>query len=157
MTIQPAKSYRVMVVDDNDGDRELIQEAIAIASLPIELIPFHQAQQVLHYFSQGNAVDLLLVDLNMPSMGGAELVSRLLTDPRLATIPIVVMSNSALSLAMGHFDGQLMVPSFTKPSTWKGYQFLAREIHACLQQLDGSASPRGIGVRLAERMRTPTP
>ncbi|MCH8568379.1 MAG: response regulator [Balneolales bacterium] len=41
---------------------------------------------------QKNAVDIVVTDLMMPEMTGEELIQRMASDPKLATIPIVVLS-----------------------------------------------------------------
>jgi len=47
-----------------------------------------------HADSPVNAPDLILLDLNMPRMGGLQALSALKNNPRFARIPVVVLSTS---------------------------------------------------------------
>ena len=40
--------------------------------------------------------DLILLDLNMPGMGGKELLKTIKADPQLSTIPVVILTTSDL-------------------------------------------------------------
>ena len=51
-----------------------------------------EARQALARIAKGDPFDIILCDLMMPVMGGAELIAAMQADPTLATIPIILMS-----------------------------------------------------------------
>jgi CheY-like chemotaxis protein len=71
--------------------------------------------------------DLVMTDMMMPVMGGAELIRRLRADPATAQIPILAVSGDA-HLAVGA-DAVL-----TKP--WKSQQLLAAATALMAQKAD---------------------
>jgi CheY-like chemotaxis protein len=54
--------------------------------------------------------DLILVDLSMPVMNGWELLQKLETDPRLATVPATVLSAMPVQRGIEHAQGVLHKP-----------------------------------------------
>jgi CheY-like chemotaxis protein len=46
--------------------------------------------------------DLIFLDLNLPDMGGQELLGRLSADPRTADLPVVVISADVTAGQHGH-------------------------------------------------------
>lgn len=143
-----AKSYRVLVVDDNDGDLALFREAISQIRLPILVETRANAQSALDLLANDHAFDLILSDLNMPTISGVELVNRLAAIPGLKQIPIVLMSSSLQSRLPPRIATTITVPYFTKATTWDEFVHLAQAIEAML--LAGRSDQSGR--LLAERM-----
>ena len=82
----------VLVVDDSSVMRAMIVRTLGMAGLPLGQI--HQAANgieataVLHRHS----IQLALIDVNMPLMGGEELVDRIRRDPRTARMAVVMVT-----------------------------------------------------------------
>ena len=80
-------SARILVVEDNPDARELVVMVLA-----------HAGYEVIEAANGSEALDgaiigrphLILMDLGLPGMQGDEVVSRIRSDPRIATIPVVV-------------------------------------------------------------------
>jgi len=96
----------VLVADDDEDDCLLIREAFAEHQTHCVLRFVHDGEQLLDYllckppFDDGeiNPVpDLILLDLNMPRMGGREALSSIKQHPRLRRIPVVVLTTSSAS------------------------------------------------------------
>lgn len=87
---------KVLVVEDNPADAELILLAFKTHSPHTELKVFQTGPDLLH-FLKGSVTDqyaLILMDLNMPVMNGRELLSRLNKHEEWKEIPKVVFSSS---------------------------------------------------------------
>lgn len=83
-------SKTVLVVDDHDGSREAF-----LAFLECEgyrAIGAADAAQAFAYLRSEGAPALIVLDLILPEMSGAEFADRLKDDPSFATIPILVYS-----------------------------------------------------------------
>lgn len=52
------------------------------------------AMEYLHDAPSRGLPDVILLDLNLPRAGGLEVLARIKRDPRLATIPVVVLTTS---------------------------------------------------------------
>ena len=86
---------RILVVDDNDDLR-----ASARAILEGEgysLVEAQNGRAALDYlFATPTAPSLILLDMNMPTMSGADTISVLQSYSRFVAIPVVVVTSSVL-------------------------------------------------------------
>ncbi len=86
-------SYTVLVVDDSSIVRAMVRKSLAMAGLEIKII--HEAgngEEALGVLRR-EWIDLVFADLNMPVMGGLELVQRMAADRLLETVPVVIVSS----------------------------------------------------------------
>jgi two-component system chemotaxis response regulator CheY len=82
-----------LVVDDSSVMRAMIIRALGLAGLPIgRVIEAEDGRAALQRVATEH-VDLVLVDLNMPVMGGEEFLVALRANPATARIPAVVISS----------------------------------------------------------------
>lgn len=92
----------ILMADDDEDDGILVREALAESQLPIELYIVSNGEQLMDYlYHRGgyanNSIpypDLILLDLNMPRIGGLEALKEIKTDPQLRRIPVVILSTS---------------------------------------------------------------
>lgn len=83
---------RVLVVDDDPTICELFAKFLERDGYTVAVA--HDGRGALEQL-RANSVDLLILDINMPEMGGATLVQLLRRDPdwaRFAALPIIVVS-----------------------------------------------------------------
>lgn len=90
----------VLVAEDAVADRLLLQEAFLKAGDPVDLRLVNNGDELLAYlhrlapFAKARLPDLILLDLNMPSMCGFEALTHIKGDPELRHIPVVVLTTS---------------------------------------------------------------
>ncbi|WP_333771477.1 response regulator [Streptomyces sp. IBSBF 2435] len=96
-TTAPERSYTVLLVEDDDADALLIEEALLERGTARAVQRATDGISALaHLRDPANPrPDLLVLDLNMPRMNGRELLAVLKTDPVLATVPVVVLTTSS--------------------------------------------------------------
>lgn len=83
---------RLLVVDDSAVTRAMIKRTVAAAGLPVaEVDEASDGQAAIRSLAMRGA-DVLITDLNMPGMGGVDLVRAVRADPVLASIAVVVVS-----------------------------------------------------------------
>src|SRR5690348_5676145 len=79
----------VLVVEDDLAIRESMRAVLEDAGFEVQTAP--NGRLALHYMFE-RAPSLVLLDLMMPEMDGWQLVSQMQKDPRLAQVPICVIS-----------------------------------------------------------------
>ena len=84
----------ILLIEDDPGDVLLTREAFADHKLRNRLIVFGDGREALRYLRRGPLPDLILLDLNLPSLDGRALLSTLSEDPALAGIPVVILTSS---------------------------------------------------------------
>lgn len=95
MTQKNGRSIHVLLVEDNPGDVTLIKEVFKTSNRPIQVSRAQDGVEALD-FLKDETPDLILLDLNMPKKSGFEVLEEVKRDPRLAEIPVVVLTNSKL-------------------------------------------------------------
>jgi CheY-like chemotaxis protein len=103
---------RILVVDDNELNIKVLNKAIKSYNFLID--EAHNGKECIEKINQGNAYDLILLDILMPVMGGEETIKHLKSFPNFTT-PVVALTADAMSgaeekyKAMG-FDGYMAKP-----------------------------------------------
>jgi len=99
-----SKSIVILMADDDADDRLLAKDALAECRLANELHFVENGEELLDYLHRrGKFVNLansprpglILLDLNMPKKDGREALKEIKDDPRLRTIPVVVLTTSS--------------------------------------------------------------
>ena len=98
-------SLVMLLVEDDQGDQKLMRAALAAQDMTIDLHIMSSAEDALRYLLySGNGdierpwPDLILLDLNMPGMGGKEFLVHVKSHSDLRSIPIVVLTTSGSEL-----------------------------------------------------------
>jgi len=90
----------ILLAEDNDNDVELTRQGFKRAKLLVNLHCVRDGEECLTFLrKQGKYInaptpDLILLDLNMPKIGGREVLAEIMGDDRLKGLPVVVLSTS---------------------------------------------------------------
>lgn len=96
--------HTIVLVEDNDDDAELTIMAFSEAKVSNPVVRLTDGVEALDYlFCRGrwaarDPVDIpavVLLDLNLPRVGGLEVLAGLRADPRTKHLPVVVLTSSA--------------------------------------------------------------
>jgi two-component system sensor histidine kinase/response regulator len=85
---------RVLVVEDNEINRQLAQELLQQAGLVVTLA--HNGKEAVDLVEQED-FDAVLMDIHMPVMGGFEATEIIRANPQRATLPIIAMTANAMA------------------------------------------------------------
>jgi CheY-like chemotaxis protein len=91
----------VLLVEDDPGDQKLMRYAISQQETNSQLKIVGTGEEALEYLERSKLNDsnaprpnLILLDLNMPGMGGKEFLKRVKQNPCFSDIPVVIISTS---------------------------------------------------------------
>ena len=124
----------VLIVEDDKLDRFLIEHAFKKLETSVEFDFAHDAESAWETLENGNRPTLIVTDLNMPGIGGMELLSRIKRSDQLKTIPTIVFSTSSddedLREAYNRFANSYVV----KPGDAGGYSRFAERVNSYWMQ-----------------------
>ena len=85
-------ALNILIVDDSRTIRTVLAKTLALTC--IEIGNIYQAANGIEALEhlQGNWIDLVLSDLNMPEMTGFELIDKMASDDLLNKIPVIIIS-----------------------------------------------------------------
>ncbi len=88
-------SYNILIVDDSSLTRVAIKRIIDMVDIDAgKIFESCNGQEALGVLAE-NDIDLVLADLNMPEMGGVELIQKMKESDNLAEIPVIVVSTES--------------------------------------------------------------
>jgi CheY-like chemotaxis protein len=121
-----SKELVMLVAEDDPNDVTLLRHALKRNGIAVhaEIVP--DGDQVIKYLrgeapytdrSRHPFPDLLLLDLKMPLMSGVEVLQWLRAGDQCISLPVVMLSGSALSADVDHAYRLGVKTYFTKPHT----------------------------------------
>ncbi len=90
----------ILIVDDDVDIREMLRTVLELDGYRVAVAA--DGREALELLRSGSAPALMLLDVMMPVMSGAELLTELRRDPRFARLPVVLVS------AFGQIAGSLV-------------------------------------------------
>ncbi len=82
----------ILVVDDSAVARKIAIKCLGSIGVGEKIVQAADGQQALDVIKT-DPPDLILADLNMPVMDGVSMLRRIKANPKLATIPVIVISS----------------------------------------------------------------
>jgi CheY-like chemotaxis protein len=128
------RALHVLVVDDDDADTLMIEEALLTAAAPPVVNRVADGSEAMDYLRREGAhagaerPDLILLDLNMPRMGGQEVLERIKHDEDLKSIPVVVLTTSDTMLDITTSYTRHANAYVTKPMDLDSFESAVRQI-----------------------------
>ena len=90
----------ILLVEDNEADADLTRIVLDRSELPYRLHVVHDGVEALAFlwrdgeFRDAPRPSLVLLDWNLPKKHGSEVLQEIKADPRLWSIPVIVLSTS---------------------------------------------------------------
>ena len=86
----------ILLVEDNPGDVQLTREAFMEGKIRNNLTVMRDVVEAFEYLKKQQSVrpDIILLDLNLPRMGGLEVLEKIKDDSELCMIPVVILTTS---------------------------------------------------------------
>jgi DNA-binding response OmpR family regulator len=96
------KQLKVLLIEDNRGDVELIIEAFKDNSMNSSITVVDNGEEAILYLnskakdSPEGLPNLILLDINLPKIDGKEVLHYIKTNDKLKMIPVVMLTTSSL-------------------------------------------------------------
>jgi CheY-like chemotaxis protein len=97
-----AHSLTILLAEDDDGHATLVRRNLQRSGVSAHAVHVRDGQELLDYLYRRNGgrdrtphdALLILLDLNMPRLGGIDVLDRLKADDNLAHIPVFVLTTT---------------------------------------------------------------
>lgn len=102
MTFEKGTPVKIVMIEDDEGHAALIERNIRRAGVNNEVVPFTNGTSALSYLfgsdgsglvSAGHSL-LILLDLNLPDMGGTDILAKIKSNTHLKRSPVVVLTTT---------------------------------------------------------------
>lgn len=102
MNVPVEMPIRIVMIEDDEGHARLIERNIRRAGVHNEIVPFALGHEALEFIlAAANGAEshldvklLVLLDLNLPDIGGLEILRRLKENEHTKRIPIIVLTTT---------------------------------------------------------------
>ncbi len=92
----------IILVEDDEGHASLVERNLKRAGLTNGFLRLKDGQEALDHFANPESCSptnkhypcVVLLDINMPRVGGIEVLRRMKEDPRTAAVPIIMLTTT---------------------------------------------------------------
>ena len=90
----------VLVVEDNQADVFLVEQAVRLRKLPVRLLMLDNGEDALRYFALADSDPAapcpaaVLLDLNLPRRSGREVLEQVKSTLRCRNVPVIILTSS---------------------------------------------------------------
>jgi chemotaxis family two-component system response regulator Rcp1 len=129
------EAIQVLLIEDGPGDVRLMQEALRGTHPSVELHVAKDGAEAMAFLRRGASrpyaprPDLILLDLNLPKMDGRDVLASIKEDPRLKSIPVIVLTISDAPEDIEKCYRLQASCYLTKPSQLEEFESLVKSIH----------------------------
>jgi CheY-like chemotaxis protein len=122
----------IIVIEDNPDYQQLIVMAIQSIMPDAGVIYFRDGLNALSFLTQNDTLahlpDVIVSDLRMPLVDGAETTTAVKSHPVLKTVPVIILSTSDNEKDKTRLLKSGASEYYTKPHTFNGLKTIIREI-----------------------------
>jgi chemotaxis family two-component system response regulator Rcp1 len=131
----------VLMIDDNPADCRLVQEMFIESNSHIDFNAVPDGPTAFdflskkHRFAGMRTPDIIVVDLNLPVLGGKKILNLVKTHAEWKSIPVVVLSASSDPVDIAECTELGAERYFVKPASVEDYLRVIKDIEHLLRQL----------------------
>ena len=139
----------IVMVEDDEGHARLIEKNIRRAGVNNEIIPFGNGTEALAYLfgpdgsgevSAGRSL-LILLDLNLPDMGGVEILEKVKANQHTKRSPVIVLTTTDDSREIQRCYDLGANVYITKPVDYEGFAHAIRQLGLCFAVIQVPETP----------------
>jgi two-component system, chemotaxis family, response regulator Rcp1 len=133
----------VLLVEDNPADINLVEEVLEEARIDCRLEIMQDGLRAIEFLERldaepdRQAPDLVLLDLNLPKIGGEEVLKRARMSPKCGGVKVLIISSSD---ALADWERMLKLGAtdyFRKPSGLAQFMLLGNKVRGMLEDAAG--------------------
>lgn len=134
MMMTAVAALDVLLVEDDPGDVLMVQEVFEEHGAGGHLAVVTDGAEALDYVRRlgvhagATRPDVILLDLNLPRVGGREVLQALKADPDLRSIPVVVLTTSSAEEDVLRAYASHANAYVTKPVDWDAFTSAVRRV-----------------------------
>jgi two-component system, chemotaxis family, response regulator Rcp1 len=134
---------RILIVEDNPGDVELLRMAFNRAQLECDLTIIADGREALIYVRDPDAAvpDLAVLDLNVPKNDGLEILEAMRGADRYTPVPVIVLTSSSSPGDAARVQALGVTCHLIKPLELEQFMDIGRIVKQVLEG-DAEAPPR---------------
>ena len=136
------RKSRILIIDDNEADLFLVKEAVRREGLDCDIVSITDGAQAVAFLcgpdAAANCPDCILLDINLPKIGGDQVLKTIREHGPTADVPILVWSSSLRTETDSLRDNSGRAIFMEKPTELR--EFLA--VGATIRSLLESAAPQ---------------
>lgn len=148
-----AETLTILLAEDDDGHAELVRGSLQDAGVENPLRRFRDGREILNHLedlaARGSlaapAPFVLLLDIRMPRLDGVEVLRRVKADPRLALLPVVMLTTTDDPREVEACYALGCNAYLTKPVGYEAFAETLRRLGLFLEVLRVAPSPRAAG------------
>ena len=126
----------ILIAEDDDGHATLVRRNLIRSALPIAAVHVRDGQELLDYLYRRNGWShrpphealLVLLDLNMPRLGGLDVLDVVKRDPQLAHIPFFVLTTTDNPFELDRCYGRGASACMVKPVDYGSFGDMIRRL-----------------------------
>jgi CheY-like chemotaxis protein len=90
---------RILLVEDNPADAQMLNSSLIKTGAPVAITRLEDGEKAIEYFAAARSTasspcDIVLLDLNLPRVGGYEVLEYIRSRKELKSLPVIIMSGS---------------------------------------------------------------
>jgi CheY-like chemotaxis protein len=133
-----SKKSRLLLIEDNPADSNLVEEALTEAQLDYNLDLFDDGSSALEFIAaldadpSGAGPELILLDLNLPKVSGEEVLKRIRSSPKCRSAKVIIISSSDAPADRERAMNLGATDYFRKPSSLDQFMELGERVRSLL-------------------------
>jgi CheY-like chemotaxis protein len=133
----------VLLVEDNPADINLVEEALEEARLDCHLHIMRDGVRAIEFLDRLDSEldhpppDVVLLDLNLPKVGGEEVLKRVRMSPKCEGVKVLIISSSDVPADRERVMQLGANDYFRKPSDLAQFMLLGVKIRAMIEDASG--------------------
>ena len=129
------ESVEILLVEDNDDDALMIQEAFSEANVVNHIHRVKDGEEAMAYlrkqgqYKTADLPGLVLLDISMPKKDGFQVLQEIKSDPQLKQLPIIMLTTSSREEDIVRSYSQGACSYVTKPVGFQKFTEVVRQFH----------------------------
>ena len=126
---------KILLVEDDIDDVELLRDSFAGNDLKVELLVFSEGDQVTSFLKEPHFIpQLIVIDFNLPKVHGKEILKMIKNHEVFSKIPLVVLSTSAAKEDIAYSIQYGAEHFITKPTSVDGFNKAIEILISCVKR-----------------------